>query len=36
VVINTDDATLVVSKDEVEKVKDLVSWFKKNKYKDLV
>jgi mannose-1-phosphate guanylyltransferase len=36
VVINTDDATLVVSKDEVEKVKDLVSWLKKNKYKDLV
>lgn len=36
VVINTDDATLVVPKDQVEKVKDLVAWLKKHNHEDLV
>ena len=29
VVVNTNDATLVVPRDKVEKVKDLVSWLEK-------
>ena len=36
VVVNTDDATLVVSRDKVEKVKDLVSWLDKKNLKDLL
>ena len=36
VVVNTEDATLIVSKDKVEKVKDLVSWIGKKKYKNLL
>ena len=35
VVVNTKDATLVVKKDDVEKVKDLVSFLEKKK-KDLI
>ena len=35
VVVNTEDATLIVSKDKVEKVKDLVSWIEKKNYKNL-
>lgn len=36
VVINTDDATLVVPKDQVEEVKDLVAWLKKHNHEDLI
>ena len=36
VVVNTEDATLIVSKDKVDKVKDLVSWIGKKKYKNLL
>ena len=36
VVVNTGDATLVVPKDKVEKVKDLVSWIEKKNHKDLL
>ena len=30
VVVNTDDATLVVPRNKVEKVKELVTWLDKN------
>ena len=36
VVVNTEDATLVVPKDKVEKVKDIVSWIEKKNHKDLL
>ena len=36
VVVNTNDATLVVPKDKVEKVKDLVSWLDKTNHEDLL
>ena len=36
VVVNTDDATLIVPKDKSEKVKDLVSWLGSKKHKDLL
>jgi mannose-1-phosphate guanylyltransferase len=36
VVVNTDDATLVVPRDKVEKVKDLVNWLDKKGHKDLL
>ena len=36
VVVNTDDATLVIPKDRVEDIKDLVSLIKKNKYDELL
>ena len=36
VVVNTNDATLVVPRDKVEKVKDLVSWIDKKNFKDLL
>ena len=36
VVVNTNDATLVVPRDKVEKVKDLVSWLDKKNLKDLL
>ena len=36
VVVNTNDATLVVPRDKVEKVKDLVSWLDKKNFKDLL
>jgi len=36
VVVNTNDATLVVPRDKVEKVKDLVSWLNKKNLKDLL
>ena len=36
VVVNTDDATLIVPKNKVEKVKDLVGWLEKKNYKELL
>jgi mannose-1-phosphate guanylyltransferase len=36
VVINTEDATLIVDKNKVEKVKDLVEFLKKSNKKDLI
>ena len=36
VVVNTVDATLVVKKDMVERVKELVSWLEKKDYKELI
>ena len=36
VVVNTDDATLVISKDRVENVKELVDYFKKQNRKELL
>ncbi len=36
VVVNTKDATLVVKKDMVERVKELVSWLEKKDYKELI
>jgi mannose-1-phosphate guanylyltransferase len=36
VVVNTQDATLVVPKDKVERVKDLVGWLEKNDLKKLL
>ena len=36
VVVNTNDATLVVARDKVEKVKDLVRWLDKKNFKDLL
>jgi len=36
VVVNTPDATLVVSKDQVESVKDVVEWLKKNDRTELL
>ncbi len=36
VVVNTDDATLIVPKDKSEKVKDLVSWLEDKNHKDLL
>ena len=36
VVVNTNDATLIVPRDKVEKVKDLVSWLNKKNLKDLL
>ncbi len=36
VVVNTDDATLVIPKDQVENVKDLVDYIKKQKRKELL
>jgi len=36
VVINTPDATLVVSRDQVESVKDVVEWLKKNDRTELL
>lgn len=36
VVVNTDDATLVISKDQVEDVKDLVNYIKKQNRKELL
>ena len=36
VVVNTEDATLVVPKDKVEKVKDLVSCLEKKKQTNLL
>ena len=36
VVVNTDDATLVVPRDKVEKVKDLVKWLDEKGHKDLL
>lgn len=36
VVINTDDATLVVQKDKVEDVKELVDWLKHNERSELL
>ena len=36
VVVNTKDATLIVHRDKVEKVKDLVSWIEKKNHKDLL
>ena len=35
VVVNTDDATLVMHKDKVEEVKDLVEFLKANGQKQL-
>ena len=35
VVVNTDDATLVMHKDKVEEVKDLVEYLKANGQKQL-
>lgn len=36
VVINTEDATLVVPKEKVENIKDLVSWLRKEGHEDLL
>jgi len=36
IVVNTEDATLIVPKDKVEKVKDLVSWIEKKNHTDLL
>ena len=36
VVVNTDDATLVIPKDQVENVKDLVNYIKKQNRKELL
>ena len=36
VVVNTEDATLVVPKEKVEKVKDLVNWIEKKNHTDLL
>jgi len=36
VVVHTDDATLVIKKDDVENVKDLVGWLQKNGREDLL
>ena len=36
VVVSTDDATLVVPRDKVEKVKDLVKWLDEKGHKDLL
>ena len=36
VVVNTDDATLVVPRDKVEKVKDLVKWLDEKGQKGLL
>ena len=36
VVVNTEDATLVVKKDMVERVKELVSWLEKKDFKELI
>ena len=36
VVINTDDVTLVVPKDQVEKIKEMVEYLKNNEHEDLI
>ena len=36
IVVNTDDATLVVPRNKVEKVKDLVAWLDKKNHKELL
>ena len=36
VVVNTDDATLIVPRNKVEKVKDLVGWLGKNNHKEFL
>ena len=36
VVINTEDATLVIPRDQVENIKELVDYLSKNKKKDLL
>ena len=36
VVVNTDDATLIVPRNKVEKVKDLVVWLDKKNHKELL
>ena len=36
VVVNTDDATLIVPRNKVEKVKDLVAWLDKKNHKELL
>ena len=36
IVINTADATLVVSKEKVENVKDLVSFLQENGFEDII
>ena len=36
VVVNTDDATLIVPRNKVEKVKDLVTWLDKKNHKELL
>ena len=36
IVINTADATLVVSKKQVENVKDLVSFLQENGFEDII
>ena len=36
VVVNTDDATLIVPRNKVEKVKDLVNWLDKKNHKELL
>ena len=36
VVVNTDDATLIVPRNKVEKVKDLVGWLDKNNHKEFL
>ena len=36
VVVNTDDATLIMPKDKSERVKDLVRWLGSKKHKDLL
>ena len=36
VVVNTDDATLIVPRNKVEKVKDLVDWLDKKNHKELL
>ena len=36
VVINTEDATLIVDKNKVEKVKDLVEYLKESNKTDLI
>ena len=36
IVVNTDDATLIVPRNKVEKVKDLVAWIDKKNHKELL
>jgi light-regulated signal transduction histidine kinase (bacteriophytochrome) len=36
VVVNTNDATLIVPRDKAEKVKNLVNWLDKKGHKDLL
>ena len=36
VVIKTEDATLVIPRDQVENIKELVDYLSKNKKKDLL